>query len=111
MIRHEAKIKAICWVKNRKVKYDIWQGKDIDDKDCVNITEALIYTSNIQGHNLDYKENLIKKIMEIDSKNKGLTHLEVWEKGQMIDIFRITNFPSKGEFKNWNEVADFIRKR
>lgn len=110
MTKHEAKIKAICWVKNGNKKYDIWQKREIDDKNCIDIDDVLTYTTDVHGYSSNYQENLIYKIIEINSKNKGLTHFEVWEKGSLIDIFRITNLPSKGEFKNWDEVITFIRK-
>lgn len=110
MIKHEAKIKAISWVENGNKRYDIWQGKEINDKDCIDIDDILTYTTDIPGYSSNYKENLIDKIIEIHSMNKGLTHLEVWEKGRLINIFRITNLPSKGEFKSWDEVILFINR-
>jgi len=110
MTKHEAKIKAIYWVKNGKKRYDIWQNKEIDDNDCIEINDVLNYTTDIKGGSSDYKDNLANKIIELNSKNKGLTHIEVWGKGRLINIFRITNLPSKDQFKSWDEVIAFIKK-
>lgn len=110
MTKHEAKIEAICWRKNGKKTYDMWQEKEIDDKECIEIKDVLTYTTDIKGESSDYKEKLANKIIELNSKNKGLTHIEVWEKGKLINIFRVTNFPSKNNFKSWDEVIANIKK-
>lgn len=106
---HTLKVKAIYWQKNGKKRFDIWQQKEIDDKDNIDVEDVLSYTTDEQGNNSNYKDALINKIIELNSTMKGLTHLEVWGNGQLFNIFRISN-SKEAKFNNWNEVIATINK-
>ncbi|WP_195617524.1 hypothetical protein [Clostridium paraputrificum] len=110
MEKHCAKIKAVYWQGNGKRRYDMWQQKEVNDKDRIDIEILMDYIIYSEENRSNYREVLISKITELDSKMPGLTHLEVWENGFLLNIFRVTKSPSGNEYRNWNEIIEALKK-
>ncbi len=90
MEKHCAKIKAVY-------------------KSRMEVEVSMDYIIYNQENSSNYRELLINKIKELDSRIPGLIHLEVWENGFLLNIFRLAKSPSDSEFKNWNEIIEALK--
>lgn len=99
----KAEYTAIYWVSNGGKVYDIWQKKEVEDKDKIEITGIIEFESD--DYKSNYSQKLIDKIRELQNNN-GFTHITVFEKGRLKDCYRISKVE---KIKTWDQVIEQIK--